>query len=88
MKETDDVIKKVAVFYAQNDAFNKSETGTFQETVKQKGLELATVQTFQTTDTDFQSQVTNAINETCIESMNANTKTKFWQNPIFLGSFI
>jgi branched-chain amino acid transport system substrate-binding protein len=55
-------IKKVAVFYAQNDAFNKSETGTFQETVKQKGLELATVQTFQTTDTDFQSQITNAMN--------------------------
>ncbi|MFN5863203.1 MAG: branched-chain amino acid ABC transporter substrate-binding protein, partial [Pseudanabaena sp.] len=55
-------IKKVAVFYAQNDAFSKSETGTFQETVKQKGLDLATVQTFQTTDTDFQSQVTNAIN--------------------------
>jgi branched-chain amino acid transport system substrate-binding protein len=55
-------IKKVAVFFAQNDAFSKSETGTFQETVKQKGLELATVQTFQTTDTDFQSQVTNAIN--------------------------
>jgi branched-chain amino acid transport system substrate-binding protein len=55
-------IKKVAVFFAQNDAFNKSETATFQETVKQKGLELATVQTFQTTDTDFQSQVTNAIN--------------------------
>ncbi len=55
-------IKKVAVFFAQNDAFSKSETGTFQETVKQKGLDLATVQTFQTTDTDFQSQVTNAIN--------------------------
>ena len=55
-------IKKVAVFYAQNDAFSKSETGTFQETVKQKNLDLATVQTFQTTDTDFQSQVTNAIN--------------------------
>ena len=55
-------IKKVAVFFAQNDAFSKSETGTFQETVKQKGLELVTVQTFQTTDTDFQSQLTNAIN--------------------------
>jgi len=55
-------IKKVAVFYAQNDAFNKSETGTFQETVKQKALDLATVQTFQTTDTDFQSQITNAMN--------------------------
>ena len=55
-------IKKVAVFYAQNDAFSKSETGTFQETVKQKGLDLVTIQTFQTTDTDFQSQVTNTIN--------------------------
>ncbi len=55
-------IKKVAVFYAQNDAFSKSETETFQETVKAKGLELVTVQKFQTTDTDFQTQATNAIN--------------------------
>ncbi|NJL42414.1 MAG: ABC transporter substrate-binding protein, partial [Pseudanabaena sp. SU_2_4] len=55
-------IKKVAVFYAQNDAFSKSETGTFQETVKDQGLDLVTVQKFQTTDTDFQSQATNAIN--------------------------
>jgi branched-chain amino acid transport system substrate-binding protein len=55
-------IKRVAVFYAQNDAFNKSETEIFQQTVKDKGLELVTVQKFQTTDTDFQSQATNAIN--------------------------
>lgn len=55
-------IKKVAVFYAQNDAFNKSETEIFQQTVKDKGLELVTVQKFQTTDTDFQTQATNAIN--------------------------
>ena len=55
-------IKKVAVFYAQNDAFNKSETEIFQNTVKEQGLELVTVQKFQTTDTDFQSQATNAIN--------------------------
>ncbi|MEB3336951.1 MAG: ABC transporter substrate-binding protein [Leptolyngbyaceae bacterium] len=55
-------IKKVAVFYAQNDAFSKSETETFQETVKSQGLDLVTVQKFQTTDTDFQSQATNAIN--------------------------
>ncbi|MCS6814786.1 MAG: ABC transporter substrate-binding protein, partial [Cyanobacteria bacterium] len=48
-------IKKVAVFYAQNDAFSKSETEIFQQTVKTKGLELVTVQTFQTTDNDFQS---------------------------------
>ena len=55
-------IKKVAVFYAQNDAFNKSETEIFQTVVKEQGLELVTVQKFQTTDTDFQAQATNAIN--------------------------
>jgi branched-chain amino acid transport system substrate-binding protein len=51
-------IKKVAVLYAQNDAFNTSESGTFQETVKKMGLQIATLQKFQTTDTDFTSQVT------------------------------
>ncbi|MGB2926395.1 MAG: ABC transporter substrate-binding protein, partial [Limnothrix sp.] len=55
-------IKKVAVFYAQNDAFSKSETETFQQTITDFDLELITVQKFQTTDTDFQSQVTTAIN--------------------------
>jgi branched-chain amino acid transport system substrate-binding protein len=55
-------IKKVAVFYAQNDAFSKSETEIFQQAVKDGGLELVTVQKFQTSDTDFQSQATNAIN--------------------------
>lgn len=51
-------IKKVAVLYAQNDAFNTSESRTFQETVKQMGLEIATIQKFQTTDSDFTTQVT------------------------------
>lgn len=55
-------IKKVAVFYAQNDAFNKSETEIFQKTLKEKGLDIVTVQKFLTTDTDFQAQATNAIN--------------------------
>lgn len=55
-------IKKVAVFYAQNDAFNKSETEIFQKTVKDQGLELVTVQKFLTTDTDFQAPATNALN--------------------------
>ncbi len=54
-------IKKVAVFYAQDDAFSKSETETFQATVKAKQLELVTVQTFQTKDTDFQTQITNTL---------------------------
>ncbi|MBL8165557.1 MAG: ABC transporter substrate-binding protein [Anaerolineae bacterium] len=59
--ELDPNIKDVAVFYAQNDAFASSETTTFQETVTALGLNLATVQTFQTTDTDFSAQVTNAL---------------------------
>ena len=55
-------LKKVAVFYAQNDAFTTSETQVFQQTIKQQGLDIVTVQKFQTTDTDFQSQAGNAIN--------------------------
>ncbi|MFQ4144926.1 ABC transporter substrate-binding protein [Chlorogloeopsis sp. ULAP02] len=55
-------IQKVAVFYAQNDAYSKSETEIFQKTVKDSGLDLVTVQKFQTTDTDFQAQATNALN--------------------------
>jgi len=58
----DPKIKKVAVFFAQNDAFSKSETETFQQTVKDQKLDLVTVQKFQTTDTDFTTQATNAIN--------------------------
>lgn len=60
--EKDPNIKKVAVFYAQNDAFSKSETATFQKAVTDTfKLDLVTVQTFQTTDTDFTAQATNAI---------------------------
>ena len=55
-------IKKVAVFFAQNDAYSKSETETFQQAVKDQKLDLVTVQKFQTTDTDFQTQATNAMN--------------------------
>lgn len=58
----DPKIKKVAVFFAQNDAFSKSETEIFQQTAKDQGLDVVTVQKFQTTDTDFQTQVTTALN--------------------------
>ncbi|MDZ4770002.1 MAG: ABC transporter substrate-binding protein [Chloroflexota bacterium] len=54
-------IQTVAVFYAQNDAFASSETSTFQTTVTEMGLTLLEVQTFQTTDTDFSAQITNAL---------------------------
>ncbi len=55
-------IKRVAIFFAQNDAFSKSETEIFQQTVKDQKLEIVTVQKFQTTDTDFQTQATTALN--------------------------
>jgi branched-chain amino acid transport system substrate-binding protein len=55
-------LKKVAVFFAQNDAFSKSETEIFQQAVKEQSLDLVTVQKFQTTDTDFQTQATAALN--------------------------
>jgi branched-chain amino acid transport system substrate-binding protein len=58
--EIDPAIKDVVVFYAQNDAFASSETVTFQETAAALGLNVATVQTFQTTDTDFSAQITAA----------------------------
>lgn len=55
-------IKRVAVFYAQNDAFSQSETIIFQDALKQQQLPIVTIQKFQTTDTDFQTQATAAIN--------------------------
>ncbi|EPR42184.1 ABC transporter substrate binding protein precursor [Desulfovibrio sp. X2] len=51
-------VKKVAVLFAQNDAFSTSETGVFQDAIKSLGLQIVTVQRFQTTDTDFTTQVT------------------------------
>jgi len=59
--EIDPAITTVGVFYAQNDAFATSETGTFQETVTARGLTLLPVQTSQTTDTDFSAQITNIL---------------------------
>jgi branched-chain amino acid transport system substrate-binding protein len=54
-------IQTVAVAFAQNDAFASSETQTFQAAVQERGLNLAAVQQFQTTDTDFTAQATNII---------------------------
>ncbi|MEI6306577.1 MAG: ABC transporter substrate-binding protein [Deltaproteobacteria bacterium] len=51
-------IKRVAVLYAQNDAFSASETVIFQETMNNMKLEIATLQKFMTTDTDFTTQAT------------------------------
>lgn len=51
-------IKKVAVLFAQNDAFSTSETGVFQEAIKALSLKVVSLQKFQTTDSDFTTQVT------------------------------
>lgn len=51
-------IRKVAVLYAQNDAFSTSETSVFQEAIKTLNLKIVSLQKFQTTDTDFTTQVT------------------------------
>jgi branched-chain amino acid transport system substrate-binding protein len=60
--EMNPALKRVAVLFAQNDAFSKSETQVFQATVKENPkLELVTLQTFQTTDTDFTAQTTNVL---------------------------
>ena len=51
-------VKNVAVVYAQDDAFNVSETGIFQEAIKGMGLNIATIQKTSVKDTDFTTQVT------------------------------
>jgi branched-chain amino acid transport system substrate-binding protein len=57
------MIRRVAVLYAQDEAFSKSEAEIFQFAVTNTfKLDLATVQTFQTTDTDFTAQVTSVLN--------------------------
>ena len=48
---------KAAVFFAQDDAFSRSETTVFQAAVKSAGLELLPPQTFLVNDTDFTQQV-------------------------------
>jgi branched-chain amino acid transport system substrate-binding protein len=50
-------IDKAAVFFAQDDAFSRSETVVFQNAVKANGIELLAPQSFQVADTDFTTQV-------------------------------
>jgi len=54
----DPKIRRVAVFFAQDDAFSRSETEIFQQAIRENpALELITVQQTQTTDTNFQAQI-------------------------------
>ncbi len=59
--EADPAIAQAMVLYAQNDSFAKSETDVFQTAITDAGVELVQpVLEFQTTDTDFTTQV-NAV---------------------------
>ncbi len=55
-------LQTVVVLYAQNDAYSSSEAEVFQAAVKaHPALQLTAVQKFQTTDTDFTTQVTDIL---------------------------
>ncbi len=54
-------IKRVAVFFAQDDVFCTSETQIFQRAIRAKGLELVAVQRTSVSDTDFHIPITNVL---------------------------
>jgi branched-chain amino acid transport system substrate-binding protein len=51
-------IRRVAVFFAQDDAYSTAETAIFQKALAERGLKPVTVQRTQLADHDFQSQIT------------------------------
>jgi len=57
-------VKNVVLFFAQDDAFSKSEADTFAAEVQKLGLNLVLKQPFLTTDRDFTTPITNALNTT------------------------
>ncbi len=51
-------IRRVAIFYAQDDAYSTAETVIFQKALADRGLKPVTVQRTQLADQDFQNQIT------------------------------
>ena len=54
--------KKAALIYDAADTYATSSNEAFEETLKAIGVEILTVETFQTGDTDFSEQLTNIMN--------------------------
>ncbi|KEF42607.1 MAG: branched-chain amino acid ABC transporter substrate-binding protein [Cyanobium sp. CACIAM 14] len=54
-------IRRVAVFYAHDDAYSTSESKIFQQALQRRGLQPVTVQRTNVSDTDFQNQVTDTL---------------------------
>ncbi|MEB3235930.1 MAG: ABC transporter substrate-binding protein, partial [Cyanobacteriota bacterium] len=54
-------IRRVAVFFAQDDAFCSSETKIFQQAIKAKGLDLVSLQRTSVQETDFHKPINDAL---------------------------
>ncbi|MGB5134887.1 MAG: ABC transporter substrate-binding protein [Prochlorococcaceae cyanobacterium] len=57
----DPSIERVAVFYAQDDAYSTAETAIFQKALAARGLTPVTVQRTHLADNDFQNPITAAL---------------------------
>jgi branched-chain amino acid transport system substrate-binding protein len=58
---SDPSIKRVAVFYAQDDAYSTAEVAIFQKVLAARGLTPITVQRTQLADNDFQTPITSTL---------------------------
>ena len=56
-------LRRVAVFYAHDDAYSTAETAIFQKALVQRGLTPVTVQRTQLADNDFQIPITAALQQ-------------------------
>lgn len=54
-------LERVAVFFAQDDAYSTSETKIFQKSIQELGLKLVTVQRTSTADIDFQKPIADTL---------------------------
>ena len=54
-------IKRVAVFFAQDDVFCSSESSIFQKAIRARGLELVSLQRTSVSDTDFHTPINNVL---------------------------
>ena len=56
-------LKRVAVFYAQDDAYSTAETSIFQKSLQAAGLPPVSVQRTQLADNDFQNPISAALRQ-------------------------
>ena len=56
-------IRRVAVFFAQDDAYSTAETAIFQRALAERGLKPVSVQRTQLADNDFQNPITAALQQ-------------------------